>query len=89
LEEAGAGDETISVVFTYDQPVEDKAQQTVSSIAEKLEGEASLIKNVLDPFESEELTEQLVSENKQTVLLPITVDGTDEEVNDLANRIRE
>ena len=89
LEEAGAGDETISLVFTYDQPVEDKAQQTVSSIAQELEGEGSLIKDVLDPFESEEMTEQLVSENKQTVLLPITVDGTDEEVNDLANRIRE
>ncbi|MCA0170926.1 MMPL family transporter [Bacillus sp. RAR_GA_16] len=89
LEEAGAGDETISLVFTYDQPVEDKEQKTVSSIAEELEGEGAIIKDVLDPFESEEMTEQLVSEDKQTVLLPITVDGTDEEVNDLANRIQE
>ncbi|WP_273852152.1 MMPL family transporter [Guptibacillus spartinae] len=89
LEEAGAGDETISLVFTYDQPVEDQAKQTVSSIAQELKEEESIIKDVLDPFESEEMTEQLVSEDKETVLLPITVDGTDEEVNDLANHIRE
>ncbi|WP_226657202.1 MMPL family transporter [Pseudalkalibacillus hwajinpoensis] len=89
LEEAGAGDETLSLVFTYNQPVEDKAKKTVSSLAQELDEEDTIIKDVLDPFESEEMTEQLVSEDKQTVLLPITVDGTDEEVNDLANHIRE
>ncbi len=89
LEEAGAGDETISLVFTFDEPVDEQFQEKISSIAKEIEGEGSVIKDVLDPFESEETADQLVSEDKKTVLLPITVDGTDDEVTELANHIRQ
>ena len=89
LEEAGAGDETISLVFTFDEPISEDSKEKVSSIAEEIAGEGSLIKEVLDPFESEEMSDQLVSDDEKTVLLPITVDGTDVEVNELANHIRQ
>ncbi|MBN8208114.1 MMPL family transporter [Bacillus sp. NTK071] len=89
LEEAGAGDETISVVFTYEDSVDEQTQKDISSIAKEIEQEDSSITNVIDPFESDETADQLVSEDKQTVLLPITVDGTNDEVNELAKHIRE
>lgn len=89
LEEAGAGDETISVVFTYEDPIDEQTQKKISSIAKDIEQEDSSVTKVLDPFESDETAEQLVSEDNKTVLLPITVDGTNDEVNELANRIRQ
>ncbi|MDP4552745.1 MMPL family transporter [Alkalihalobacillus macyae] len=89
LEEAGAGDETISVVFTYDEPVNERMQKEISSIANEIEKEDSMVSKVLDPFENDETAEQLVSQDKKTVLLPITVDGSSDEVNELADTIRQ
>ncbi len=39
-------------------------------------------------MESEEIEKQLVSEDQQTVLIPITVQGSDEKVNEVADDIR-
>jgi RND superfamily putative drug exporter len=47
------------------------------------------VTSVLNPVESEEFESQLVSEDKKTVLIPITVDGSDEDVNEVATEIRD
>ncbi|MDS8759579.1 MMPL family transporter, partial [Streptococcus pneumoniae] len=44
---------------------------------------------VLNPFENEELEAQLVAEDRQTVLLPVSIEGTDEEAATLADEIRQ
>lgn len=88
LETAGAGDQTISLVFPLEDKLSEGMQKTIEQVVSDLEQMDGPIQDVLNPFESEELREQLVSEDEQTILVPITVDGTDEEVNELAEEIR-
>lgn len=88
LEQAGAADETISVVYVLDEPVTDDMKAKIIEISEKIEKLGKPVNEVLHPFENEQLEEQLVSEDKQTILIPITVDGSEEEVIDLAETIR-
>lgn len=88
LEEAGSGDETISVVYVLDEPVTNEMKENIKKIGENIEELGKPVKEVLQPFENEQLEEQLVSEDKKTVLIPITVDGSEEEVIELAETIR-
>ncbi|UOQ94476.1 MMPL family transporter [Halobacillus shinanisalinarum] len=87
LEEAGANDETISLVFALDEPANEDMKQTITSIAEQVKQLEGPITNVVMPYENKETTEQLVSKDEKTILVPITVDGTNEEINGLADQI--
>ncbi|MCR8849404.1 MMPL family transporter [Rossellomorea sp. SC111] len=88
LNDAGAGDETISVVYSLDEALTDSAKKDIASNVEELKQLGNPVSSVLDPFESEELENQLVSEDEKTVLVPITVDGSQEEVVELADAIK-
>jgi len=88
LEEAGSGDETISVVYVLDEPATKEMKENIKKTGEKIEDLGKPVKEVLQPFENKELEEQLVSKDKKTVLLPITVDGSEDEVIELADTIR-
>jgi len=88
LAEAGESDQTISVVIELNEALTDKVRDQLSSMAKDIESLGNHITSVLNPVENEELEKQLISENKKTVLIPITVDGTDEEVNEVADEIR-
>lgn len=89
LADAGESDQTISVVIELDEALTDDVRDQVSAMAKDIASFGNHVTNVLNPVESEELEKQLVSENKKTVLIPITVDGTDEEVNEVADEVRE
>ncbi|MEW9502435.1 MMPL family transporter [Jeotgalibacillus marinus] len=88
LKEAGAGQETISLVFPLDAGLNDSSREEIADIVKELQTIGSPVSDILDPFENEEMENQLVSEDQQTVLVPITVDGTNEQVNELAEEIR-
>ncbi|HEY9576367.1 MAG TPA: MMPL family transporter, partial [Pseudobacillus sp.] len=88
LEKAGAGEETISLVFPLKEKLNEASRKEIARTAEDLNKLGVPVKDVLNPFENKGLEEQLVSEDKKTVLVPITVDGTDEEINELAEKIR-
>lgn len=88
LEDAGESDQTISIVVELDQALTDDTREQLSTMAEEIATLGNTVTSVLNPVESDELESQLVSENKKTVLIPITVDGTDEEVNQIAEEIR-
>ncbi|CAN7551161.1 MMPL family transporter [Rossellomorea sp. LjRoot5] len=88
LNDAGAGEETISLVYALDEKLTDSAKKDIASNVDELKELGDPVSSVLDPFESEELEDQLVSEDKKTVLVPITVDGTQEEVVELADSIK-
>lgn len=88
LEDEGESDQTISVVVELDQALTDDTREQLSTMAGEIAALGNTVTSVLNPVESEELESQLVSENKKTVLIPITVDGTDEEVNQIAEDIR-
>lgn len=88
LNDAGAGEETISLVYSLDEKLTDSEKKDIASDVDELKELGDPVSSVLDPFESEELEAQLVSEDKKTVLIPITVDGTQEEVVELADSIK-
>ncbi|MCA1060107.1 MMPL family transporter [Rossellomorea aquimaris] len=88
LNDAGAGDETISLVYSLDEKLSDSLKKDIASNVKELKELGDPVSSVLDPFESQELENQLVSEDRKTVLVPITVDGTQEEVVELADSIK-
>lgn len=89
LSDADAAEQTISLVIPLENKVTDEMRQTLEQMVTDIEALGDPITSVLNPVESKELEEQLISEDQQTVLMPITVDGTDEEVNMVADEIRE
>ncbi|WP_046176089.1 MMPL family transporter [Domibacillus indicus] len=88
LEKAGASEETISLVYSLDKPLDDNARQSIADSIADLQKIGEPVTGVLNPFESEEMKSQLVSEDEKTVLVPVTVEGTQEEINKLADDIR-
>lgn len=89
LEQADVSGQSISLVIELDSPLDGATEQQITDMREEIEGLGDPVTAVLDPFESEELEEQLIAENRQTVLLPVSVEGNDEEVEALAADIRE
>ncbi|UOR11600.1 MMPL family transporter [Halobacillus amylolyticus] len=87
LAEAGANDETISLVFALDEPANEDTKQTITSTVDQLKELEGPITNVVAPYENKETKGQLVSEDEKTILVPVTVDGTSEEINELADQI--
>ncbi len=88
LEKAGASEDTLSLVYDFDKAVTDQEKKDVQATAKKIEDVGKPVTAVMDPFESEEIEDQLVSENKKTVLVPITVDGSNDDIIALSKTIR-
>ncbi|MBT2570594.1 MMPL family transporter [Planococcus sp. ISL-110] len=89
LKDADAAEQTISLVIPLESEMTDSIRETLEQMVTDIEALGDPVTSVLNPVESEELEEQLISEDRQTVLVPITVDGTDEEVNAVADTIKE
>ncbi|WJY27076.1 MMPL family transporter [Sporosarcina trichiuri] len=88
LEKAGASEDTLSLVYDYDKAITDKDKDSIRDTVKEIADLGKPVTDVMEPFESKEVEEQLVSEDRKTVLVPITVDGTDEEIIDLSDKIR-
>lgn len=88
LEKAGASEDTLSLVYDFEEAVSEKDKKAVQATAKEIEDLGKPVTAVMDPFESEEIEDQLVSEDKQTVLVPITVDGSEEAIIELSEKIR-
>lgn len=87
LEKAGASEDTISLVYPLKKPVDAAMKKEIQSVVDKLEALGKPVSAILNPFESKELEAQLVSKDQKTVLVPITVDGTFDEIIALADKI--
>lgn len=88
LADAGESDQTISVVIELDEKVTDEVREQLTTMSKEIESLGNAVTNVLNPVESKEIEKQLISEDQKTVLIPITVQGSDEQVNEVANDIR-
>ncbi|QHJ69367.1 MMPL family transporter [Planococcus halotolerans] len=88
LADAGAAAQTISVVIPMESELDDSMRDTLEQMVADIEAMGEPVTSVLNPVESEELEEQLISEDGETILIPITLDGSDEEVNQVADEIR-
>lgn len=89
LTEADAAEQTISLVIPLENEMTDAMRETLEQMVADIEALGDPVTSVLNPVESEELENQLIAEDRKTVLMPVTVDGTDEEVNAVADTIRE
>ncbi|MFD1929803.1 MMPL family transporter [Sporosarcina siberiensis] len=88
LEEAGVSEDTISLVIPLTKPIDDSIKKDISSVAKQIKDLGKMVTGVLDPFENKDMEAQLVSKDQMTVLVPITVDGTQDEIVALAEKIR-
>lgn len=88
LDEAGKSDKTISLVYEFES-IGETERTDVARVIEELKQNETVVTDVLNPFESEETEAQLVSEDGRIVLVPITVEGTTEEINAFADEVRE
>jgi RND superfamily putative drug exporter len=88
LEKAGASEETISLVIPLKDKVSDADRKSIGKIVKDLEAFDRPVTDVLNPFENKETEGQLVSKDQKTVLVPITVDGSQEEIVKLAKQTR-
>lgn len=87
LEKAGASEDTISLVYPLEKPLDAETKESIQTVIEKLEDLGKPVSAILDPFESIEMEEQLVSKDRKTILVPITVEGSFEEIIALAEKI--
>ncbi|MDE0583041.1 MMPL family transporter [Planococcus sp. A6] len=89
LESADVSGQAISLVIELDSALDETSEQQIADMRAEIEALGDPVTTVLDPFENEELEAQLVAEDRQTVLLPVSIEGTDEEAAALADEIRE
>jgi uncharacterized membrane protein YdfJ with MMPL/SSD domain len=88
LEDAGIAHESIQLVVTLHSKLDDSSRTEVTTMVAGLEKLGAPITGVLNPIGNEQLEKQLVSTDQQTILIPITVKGTQNEVNAVADKIR-
>ena len=89
LEAEGVSGQTISLVIELDAQLNEATEQQIDDLITEIETLDDSVSSVLNPFESAELEEQLVAEDRRTVLLPVSIEGTDEEAIAIADEIRE
>ncbi|MFY9946854.1 MAG: MMPL family transporter, partial [Exiguobacterium chiriqhucha] len=87
LNAAGKSDKTISLVYEF-ETLGDAERADISRVIDEMEQNDTVVKDVLDPFESEETEAQLVSEDGRIVLVPITIEGSMEDINAFADDVR-
>jgi len=87
LNAAGKSDKTISLVYEF-ETLGDAERADIFRVIDEMEQNDTVVKDVLDPFESEETEAQLVSEDGRIVLVPITVEGSMEDINAFADDVR-
>ncbi|TSB48447.1 MMPL family transporter [Alkalicoccobacillus porphyridii] len=79
LDNAGESEETISVVLEFDQSF-DEQEDDVQSLIEEIEsGTYPVDVDVISLFDSDEIKDQLVSEDNSVALIPITIDGSSDD----------
>ncbi|WP_077624876.1 MMPL family transporter [Sediminibacillus massiliensis] len=89
LEDAGLDDNTISVVVTLDETLNEDLETQLEDMIGEIE-EFNGVQDVTTPFvEDEDIREQLMSEDEKTILIPVTVSGSDEEIEETADQIYE
>ncbi len=89
LDEAGADDQTIILVISLASELDDPMRTQLTTIITDIGNLGAPITSALNPVANEQLEKQLVSTDLRTIMIPITIDGSDEDVNAVAQEIRE
>ncbi|MEH7517265.1 MMPL family transporter [Priestia megaterium] len=87
LKNAGEDSNTISMVIKLDNALDKDTEKQIQKIIDKTE-KIKGVKDVTTPLtDDQDVRNQLMSKDKKTVLVPVTVSGSDEKVEKIANQI--
>lgn len=87
LKNAGEDSNTISMVIKLDNALDKDSEKQIQKIIDKTE-KIKGVKDVTTPLtDDQDVRNQLMSKDKKTVLVPVTVSGSDEKVEKIANQI--
>lgn len=86
-----SAESTIMIVFTSKKPLTNVQMKNIKAGVNKLEDHEDKLKitNLTTHFDNEDLEDQLVSKDKTTVLAAVTVDKSDESINDIRDGLKE
>ncbi|MCY8376813.1 MMPL family transporter [Bacillus inaquosorum] len=87
LKQAGEDNNSISVVFTLDHALKKETEDQLRTMVDKIK-KIDGVEEVTSPLTVEkEVKDQLISKDKKTVLIPVTITGSDKKAEKIADDI--
>ena len=87
LKQAGEDNNSISVVFTLDNAIKKETENQLRIMIDKIK-KIDGVEEVTSPLSAEkEVKDQFMSKDKKTVLMPITITGSDKKAEKIADEI--
>ncbi|MED2970514.1 MMPL family transporter [Bacillus subtilis] len=87
LKQAGEDNNSISVVFTLDNALKKETENKLRIMIDKIK-KIDGVEEVTSPLSAEkEVKDQLMSKDKKTVLMPVTITGSDKKAEKIADEI--
>ncbi|MCY9039774.1 MMPL family transporter [Bacillus inaquosorum] len=87
LKQAGEDNNSISVVFTLDHALKKETEDQLRTMVDKIK-KIDGVEEVTSPLTAEkEVKDQLISKDKKTVLIPVTITGSDKKAEKIADDI--
>ncbi|WP_409304907.1 MMPL family transporter [Peribacillus sp. SCS-155] len=89
LKDAGLDDNTISVVLTLDKALNNDTEKQLQDVITDMK-DIKGVQGITTPLsQDEKIRDQLMSKDRKTILIPVTVTGSDEQVEKIADEIYE
>ncbi|MED0870106.1 MMPL family transporter [Bacillus spizizenii] len=87
LKQAGEDNNSISIVFTLDHALKEETEDQLRTMIDKVK-KIDGVEEVTSPLTAEkEVKDQLISKDKKTVLIPVTITGSDKKAEKIADDI--
>jgi len=87
LKQAGEDSNSISVVFTLDHALKEDTEDQLRTMIDKIK-KIDGVEEVTSPLTAaKEVKDQLISKDKKTVLIPVTITGSDKKAEKIADDI--
>lgn len=87
LKQAGEDNNSISLVFTLDNAIKKETENQLRIMIDKIK-KIDGVEEVTSPLSAEkEVKDQLMSKDKKTVLMPVTITGSDKKAEKIADEI--
>ncbi|MFT4402042.1 MMPL family transporter [Bacillus sp. SW14] len=85
LKQAGEDNNSISMVFTLDHALKKETEDQLRTMIDKVK-KIDGVEDVTSPLTAEkEVKDQLISKDKKTILVPVTITGSDKKAEKIAN----
>ncbi|MEC1613462.1 MMPL family transporter [Bacillus mojavensis] len=87
LKQAGEDNNSLSIVFTLDHALKKETEDQLRTMIDKVK-KIDGVEEVTSPLTAEkEVKDQLISKDKKTFLIPVTITGSDKKAEKIANDI--